>query len=380
MLKVKYLLPFLIIAVFAHTVSATIFINESGVYRINKDLFNVSVVIRAKNVILNGCGHEIVGNGRFGLSVYGSSNVTVENLRVRGGWYYGLYVVNSTDIRIKNVKVTDCVDGIDVENSSSILIANDSVGNNHNNGIRLFRTDRSIVVNDTVYDNVWNGIRLKWSNFNYVIGNRVEYNRHGVCMNSSNFNVLKFNRVLNNVVGVRLVYCSGDDLEDNTVGLNLKFGIFLRKYDFDIDLINNTVYGNRVGIFLDSSNRSLLYGNNVTLNEIGLLIVNVRGDVVHRNRVSNNLKGAILKGCYGNLIYDNYFSNHVNAYDDGANVWNVTKRRGINIVGGKYVGGNYWSDYGGKDLNGDGLGDTDLPYDSGGRIKRGGDMLPLVLD
>jgi hypothetical protein len=51
---------------------------------------------------------------------------------------------------------------------------------------------------------------------------------------------------------------------------------------------------------------------------------------------------------------------------------------GTNIIGGSYMGGNYWHDCTGKDLDGDGLGDTSLPYSSSGNILRGGDYYPLT--
>jgi len=79
-----------------------------------------------------------------------------------------------------------------------------------------------------------------------------------------------------------------------------------------------------------------------------------------------------------NLIYNNYFSNTNNAQDNKNNFWNITKTPGTNIVGGPWLGGNYWSDYEGVDEDGDGLGDTLIPYNCSGSIQNGGDYLPLI--
>jgi len=85
-----------------------------------------------------------------------------------------------------------------------------------------------------------------------------------------------------------------------------------------------------------------------------------------------------LSSSSSNLIHNNYFNNTNNAYDDGNNLWSTAKTKGVNIIGGPWLGGNYWSDYVGEDMDGDGLGDTLLPYNSSGNVQTGGDFLPLV--
>jgi len=59
-------------------------------------------------------------------------------------------------------------------------------------------------------------------------------------------------------------------------------------------------------------------------------------------------------------------------------IWNISKTLGTNIIGGSYLGGNYWSDYTGNDTDKDGLGDTLLPYQGTTSIDSGGDYHPLV--
>ncbi|MEA1864975.1 MAG: NosD domain-containing protein [Euryarchaeota archaeon] len=115
--------------------------------------------------------------------------------------------------------------------------------------------------------------------------------------------------------------------------------------------------------------------NTILNNGCGIYISHSRNNTLTKNTASNNDYGIVLDSADNNRIYNNYFDNANNACDDGNNIWNTTKQVWANVLGGHYLGGNYWSDYSGSDANGDGFGDT--PYNIVGGSNQ--DYLPLVL-
>ncbi|MDM7919682.1 MAG: PGF-pre-PGF domain-containing protein, partial [Methanosarcina sp.] len=86
--------------------------------------------------------------------------------------------------------------------------------------------------------------------------------------------------------------------------------------------------------------------------------------------------------CDYNTVYNNYFNNtDVTVKKGSGNSYNITKTAGTNIIGGSYIGGNYWGKPDGKgfsdtavDSDGDGIADSaySLPGDSSYK-----DYLPL---
>lgn len=94
-----------------------------------------------------------------------------------------------------------------------------------------------------------------------------------------------------------------------------------------------------------------------------------------RNLVFGNLGAGMHRSPVGGLIYDNaFFSNGVPVLDLSPGCeYQVEKRAGPNIIGGPLIGGNYYDNYYGRDLDGDRLGDTRLPHE-------GVDAHPLLTD
>jgi parallel beta-helix repeat protein len=153
---------------------------------------------------------------------------------------------------------------------------------------------------------------------------------------------------------ITLIFTNNSRVENNTVTNNNAAGFFIAWSHYN-RFINNSASNNKgQGFRLYMSTHSnitknIIYGNGQYGINFGLLSSN-------------------------NTIYNNYFNNTNNAWDDGINIWNITKTSGTNIIGGQYLGGNYWRDYTGIDADGDGLGNT--PYDIPGGTNK--DYLPLV--
>ena len=151
---------------------------------------------------------------------------------------------------------------------------------------------------------------------------------------------------------------------------------------------NNSCFGNLcAGIYLRFSNYCIIENNNISNNDCGgLKLHNCNDNIIRGNWLENNLNMGIdvFGACNNNLIYNNYVDEcRKNAIDSkyDSNIWNITKTSGINIIGGPYLGGNYWGDYNGVDNNNDGFGDMIYEIkDEPGENINNMDYLPLFKD
>ena len=178
-------------------------------------------------------------------------------------------------------------------------------------------------------------------------------------------------------------------IKDNIVNSDLYEGIWLSESSGNNTLDSNVAsYNVKVGIYMTSGcDNNMITGNTAKDNtQRGIYLEGANNNNLAGNMVINNGRGKYGDGglfilrCSNNLFYNNYLDNTMNIgyYDGDNNRWNITKKSGTNICGRDlYLGGNYWSDYGGNDTDGDGLGDTEIPY-TGRKITDGGDYHPLV--
>jgi len=266
------------------------------------------------------------------LALINSTNITVKNINLTNCGQ-GVLFAYTTDSTILNVSISNSCNGLDLRFSGDNAIINNTVTNSEY-GILLHKSNGTIVSGNVVSSNVYNGIELWPSSNNTVIGNNVTLNDNGIVLKEgAERNKIVGNLLSDNNIGINLTRSSSNAVTNNTLkgtGVESSFGIGLElssnnelvdnhiwSYDIGVDLhdsCNNTVIENSItanhkpGVFLhENSNNNTVSRNNITANNwYGIwLAASSNYNSISENNIANNLYGIELDSSSNNSISGN---------------------------------------------------------------------------
>jgi len=213
----------------------------------------------------------------------------------------------------------------------------------YNNSVGVFQNNSDVNLRGiTLYNNTEGNVVLNNSN-NIFLDANISGGAYGVYANGVN----------------RLTIGNYSDIEiQNTTRCGIC--LYSTNYTYIAPYGNNVVIHNNINNLLLSGSwynyfeGLLVYGGNVGVN-----FTSSNNNTFRSSNVSQfNNYNFYLNNSNNNTVYDNWVSNSSggkDAYDSGSNIWSITKTSGQNIIGGSFLGGNFWSSYTGQDVDNEGL-------------------------
>jgi len=278
--------------------SLPVIINESGYYILNlsANVSGTAIEIDTDNVVLDGNGNVIRGNGwSRGLYIWKHKNITIKNLRIEN-FGNGIEILHSEKMTITDNTVTNNKHwGIVIVHSSNVLITGNIINSNER-GISLGSSNNVHLVNNVFLDN---GLFV-WGSYNNTVVNNTVNERPLVYIEDAD----EFNLTTPSYAGQVVIVNSKNVLISNQNLSNAGFGMELWNVT-DSYLINNTIKNNAIsGVYLiGSSNVHLV--NNVFLND-GLFVLSSYNNTVVNNTVNGKPLIYIENSEGFNLTIPNY--------------------------------------------------------------------------
>lgn len=306
----------------------------SGVYNGSLVIKKPIHIVGEANTVIKGIAEDSV------ITIMGTSNVIIENITIEGGGEQvnkaGILIKESRNIHIENVVIKGSYHGIySLSSKESSFINNTITGSSAHfsekgNGIYLYKTKRMQIDANTI-TNVQDGLYIEEDESTLITRNTIMNSRYGMHFMYSKNEEVSGNILQKNVTGMMVMMTSGVNITRNKMIDHIHFkgtGVILYNVE-DSNVTENIIRNNSIGVSLQSSEKLRVSSNQLVNNQIGLTLL--------ENSESNGFSLNTMSG----------------------NIMQVKSDRGHSVLSENGVG-NYWDDYRGLDLNGDGIGDT--PY------------------
>ncbi|MBL8991385.1 MAG: nitrous oxide reductase family maturation protein NosD [Phycisphaerae bacterium] len=312
---------------------------DPGVYR-------ERLVIDKPLTLIGRPGAVIDGGGSGDIIEITAPDVTVRGLTVRNTGIdldkeNAAVRVLAPRATLESLVLEDVLFGIDLREAPDSTVRGNTIGGKRldiarrGDGLRLWRSDRSLVEGNTVHDG---RDAIIWYSTGVTVRNNLGRDcRYGLHLMFSDSVTIESNRFENNSVGVYLMYSTGVEVRGNRLTGNRGpsgYGLGLKETD-RFTVRDNLIAANRAGIYVDGSPFTasipgVFTRNTVACNDVGVVFLpSARGNELFENNFIDNIDQVAVAG-RGDLSANRFF---------------------------KGERGNFWSDYTGYDLNGDGVGD-----------------------
>ncbi|WMW24959.1 NosD domain-containing protein [Methanolobus sediminis] len=296
-----------------------------------------------------------------------ADGVKINGFNVSGATYYykaGICLHYSDYNTLTNNSATNNYNGIFLWGTSNSMLANNNVSKNRD-GIYLHSSTDNTLINNNALNNSFSGIYLRFSSNNFLTNNKVSLNADdGILLSGSNNNILTNNSAAgNDVFGIVLEYSNNNMIYNNIFNNSVNT-------DFIGDNTGNMWIGGTMKLLLnDDEKHTIRTGSSFKLPEgyaLNIKQITVEGDKVWMefSKDGVSLGDEVIDVGSGEATWNyeavvgdheaiilfrvlvtDVFQNQVDSLVVVEGLWLIenTLEMEYNIVGGPYLGGNYWA-------------------------------------
>lgn len=321
---------------------------DGGTLRVPAGVYAGPILLNRPIILIGEDGAVLDGNGSGDVVQINAPDVTLRGFVIRGTGDIldrenSGVVSTAPRTTIEDNQLEDVLFGVYLKNSPDSIVRRNTITSKaldlprRGDCIRLWASDNSVVEDNVITRG--RDLVMWYSEHLIVRRNTVTHSRYGLHFMYAANATVEDNKLLDNSVGIFLMYTKNLKLRRNIMARNRGpsgFGIGIKDVD-GADIRDNLMIDNRVGIHIDNSpsNVDLTHrfeGNILAYNDIGLgFLPNVTRNEFTGNAFCDNIQQVAVFG--GGAFEGNSFT-----------------------VNGR---GNYWGDYRGFDLDGDGIGDLE---------------------
>ncbi|MGG2056668.1 NosD domain-containing protein [Lysinibacillus pakistanensis] len=277
-------------------------------------------------------GTEFVSkNNEPALRIESTTTISISNVELSGK-SKAIVASNVDGLELSNIHIKDAYTGVHIQRSKNIHIHDIQVTGSEGhyaekgNGIAIYKSEDILIENNHI-EQMQDGIYVEEVNSIVVQHNNVTQSRYATHFMYTRDAKAFFNNYLSNVTGFMVMMTTGILLENNTVENHSDYnGYGMLLYDVQrASIAKNVIKNNRTGVALQKSSMIQIDTNNFQMNQTA----------VEGTKVSNNTTAS-----------NNSFTG------------NILTARSDQL--GFQLHSNYYDDYTGVDIEGDGYGD--VPY------------------
>lgn len=323
--------------------------SPGDIIRVYPGTYQGNIHIKTNRIVLEGIGLPVIQGEKTGNAVtLEAGNVTLKGFVIRGGGRdllkddAGIKFVKARECLVTKNRLEDNLYGMYLSQSEKCVITHNVIrgrtydsAEDRGNGIHTWDSPFNRIEHNDIAD-ARDGFYISFSDSCTIDYNKIHRTRYGLHYMYSNDNSFSYNTLIDNVAGAAVMYAKRFKFSGNVFAHNRGFrayGVLWQDVRHS-DCFDNLVLDNTIGLYFDQAGMSKVYKNLVISNDVAAVILeNSENNTVFENNFINNLALLRLRG--GTQTGRNNLF-----YKDGT--------------------GNYWSDYRGYDLDGDGIGDQ--PY------------------